>query len=165
MSNLEPESAANDIQHEIEHGHESYTDAELLEHSQLNAQAFVLAVFDAIGDDQAVLSRVIDSVANTFASGWDVDRKWQPTEILDALLTNYRSVGAAVESYDPNDAAPSAVLTGLPDPDLAAQLQVTPMRFRPMLAIGEQLAARLGCNVEWSHDTEGRVRLTVERTT
>src|SRR5665811_420394 len=106
----ESEDAAPHYVHEIEHGHAAYTDAELLEQCQLNAQAFILVVFSAVEEDLASLNRLVERVAATFAAGWQMDRDWQPVEVLDALLVNYRSFGATVEAYDPDDQAPSACL-------------------------------------------------------
>ncbi len=164
MADQERDPAGPEVQHEIEHGHAVYTDAELLEQSQLNAQSLALAMFDAIGDDQEVLNRLVDRVTVTFANAWDTDREWQPAEVLDALLTNFRSFGAMVESYEPDADRASAVLTGLPSSYLSEILGVSPARFRPMLAVSQRLAEALGCELEWSHDASaGRVRLQVGR--
>lgn len=147
---------------EIEHGHGDYTAEELLEQSQLNAQALLLAVFDTLGDDPAALARMAAGIANTFLRGWDSEREWAPVEILDALLTNFRALGGEVDAYEPEETAPSAVIDGLPDLDLVAQLGVPATAFRPMLLVCQRLVERLGCELEWSHNAdEGRVRLQI----
>ena len=147
---------------DLEHGHDDYTAEELLEQSQLNAQAFLLAVFDTLHDDQATLNRVATGIANTFLRGWDSEREWAPVEILDALLTNFRALGGEVDEYEPEEVAPSAELDGLPDPDLVEQLGIPATAFRPMLLVCQRLVESLGCELEWSHNAdEGRVRLQV----
>lgn len=150
------------FQAEIDHGHDEYTDEELLEQSQLNAQAFILSVFDTVMDDSAQLDRLTAGVARTFARAWDTDRGWEPAEILDALLTNFRSLGGEVDAYEPEEVSPNAVVVELPNADLLEQLGVPVTSFRPMLLVSERLVNLLGCELEWSHDAaEGRIRLQV----
>ena len=147
---------------EIEHGHDDYTAEELLEQSQLNAQALVLSVFDTLGDDPAALNRMAAGIAQTFLRAWDAEREWAPVEILDALLTNFRSFGGEVDQYEPEEVAPSAEIEGLPDPILVEQLGIPATAFRPMLLVCQRLVEGLGCELEWSHDASaGRVRLQV----
>ena len=147
---------------DIEHGHDDYTAEELLEQSQLNAQALLLGVFDTLGNDPAALNRMTAGIAQTFLRGWDADRAWAPVEILDALLTNFRSLGGEIDEYEPEEVAPSAEIDGLPDLDLVEQLGVPATAFRPMLLVCQRLVEALGCELEWSHDaTAGRVRLQV----
>lgn len=147
---------------DIEHGHDDYTAEELLEQSQLNAQALLLAVFATLGDDPAAIARITAGVAGTFLRGWDAEREWAPVEVLDALLTNFRALGGEVDRYEPEEVSPRAEIDGLPDLDLAQQLGVPATAFRPMLLVCQRLVEGLGCELEWSHDAgEGRVRLQV----
>ena len=164
MTNDEPEQAAPEFHSEIEHGHEEYTVEELLEQSQMNAQAWILGVFDTFRDDQESMNRLTDGIAQTFLRGWDATRAWEPVEILDALLTNYRSMGADIDAYDPDEESPIASLAELPNADLVEQLAVSSTAFRPMLMVSERLVNQLGCELEWSHDAAaGRIRLQVNR--
>ncbi len=150
---------------EIDHGHGDYTPEELLEQSQLNAQALILGIFDTVQGDSVTIDRLTQGIARTFLNGWDVDRAWEPAEILDALLTNFRSLGGEVDAYEPEEESPSAELVELPKADLVQQLGVAPTAFRPMLLVCQRLVEQLGCELEWSHDaTAGRVRLQVNRT-
>jgi hypothetical protein len=162
MTSNDQDNQLSDFRSEIEHGHADYTAEELLEQSQLNAQALVLGIFDAVRDDPATTNRLTAGIARTFANGWDANREWAPVEILDALLTNFRSLGGEIDDYEPEEASPSAVVVGLPDSSLVEQLGVSPLSFRPMLAVSERLVDSLGCELEWSHDaTAGRIRLQV----
>jgi hypothetical protein len=147
-----------------EHGHDEYTSQELLEQCQLNAQALILAVFAGSHGDAASQESLISGIAETFAAGWDQSRTWNPADILDALLTNFRSLGATVESWNADSDAPSAVLIGLPNAELVETLSVSAAAFRPMIVVSERLVARLGFELEWSHDADsGRIRLQVHR--
>lgn len=150
------------FRNEIEHGHDAYTAEELLEQSQLNAQALILAVFGTALGDSDSLNRLVSGISEMFARGWDATREWNQTDILDALLTNYRSLGATVESWDPEDEAPNATLSGLPNTTVVETLGIPATAFRPMLVVSERLVSRLGFELEWSHDvTSGRIRLQV----
>lgn len=149
---------------DIEHGHADYSTEELLEQSQLNAQAFILGVFATVQGDAEQLERLSEGVAATFLRGWDAERGWEPVEILDALLTNFRSLGGEVDEYEPDEDAPNAVVVDLPSADLVEQLGVQQTAFRPMLMVSERLVSSLGCELEWSHDAaEYRIRLQVNR--
>lgn len=150
-----------EFQNEIEHGHNAYTTAELLELSQLNAQALILAVFSAVAEPDD-LNQLVSGISEIFSRGWDTSREWSQAGILDALLTNYRSLGATVESWNPEDEAPNATLSGLPDAGLIEILDISATAFRPMLVVSERLVDRLGFELEWSHDIKsGRIRLQV----
>lgn len=165
MTHEESEQATPEFRSEIEHGHEEYTAEELLEQSQMNAQALILGVFDTLRDDPDAMNRLTAGIAQTFLKGWDASRSWEPVEILDALLTNYRSMGADIDAYEPDEESPNATLVELPNADLVAQLGVSATAFRPMLMVSERLVSELGCELEWSHDAaEGRIRLQVNRT-
>lgn len=164
MSHDDFVSASPEFRSDIEHGHDEYTAEELLEQSQLNAQALILGAFGACKDDPVMLDRITAGIATTFAKGWDTSRNWEKVEILDALLTNYRALGATVEQYDPQGGSPNATLVGVPDEELVEMLEVAGTAFRPMLMVSERLVKHLGFELEWSHDvTSRRIRLQVNR--
>lgn len=147
---------------EIEHGHDAYTDEELLEQSQFNAQALLMASVAALDGGEDVVDRWAKGVATVFARGWDTDRPWEPAEVLDALLTNYRSFGANVIEADLSSTPASAVVADLPDLELAESLGVGDEHADAIFRIGTHLAATLGRALTWSRDPEtGDVRLEV----
>ncbi len=160
----DPRDGVPALRSEIEHGHADYSVEELLEQSQLNAQAFILGVFATMQGDPEQLLRLTEGIADTFLRGWDAERGWEPVEVLDALLTNFRSLGGEVDEYHPDQPAPSAVVVDLPSADLVEQLGVPQTAFRPMLMVSEHLVNSLGCELEWSHDaSERRIRLQINR--
>ena len=147
---------------EIEHGHDSYTDEELLEQSQFNAQALLMASVAALDDGEETVDRWAKGVAEVFARGWDTDRAWEPAEVLDALLTNYRSFGANVIEADLGSLPASAVVADLPDLELAESLGIGDEHADAIFRIGSYLSATLGRTLAWSRDPEtGDVRLEV----
>lgn len=147
---------------EIEHGHDAYTEDELLEQAQFNAQALLLAAVAALGNDDALVERWTAGVAEVFARGWDSQRSWEAAEVLDALLTNYRSFGATVIDADLDATPATATIADLPDLGLAEDLGVPETNADAAFRIGARIAARLGHNLEWSRSGEtGDVTLTV----
>lgn len=147
---------------EIEHGHDSYTDEELLEQSQFNAQALLMASVAALGGGDESVERWAKGVADVFARGWDRDREWEPAELLDALLTNYRSFGANVIEADLLGEPARALVADLPDLELAESLGLGDEHADAIFRIGAHLVATLGRSLAWSRDPEtGDVSLEV----
>lgn len=146
---------------EIEHGFEAYTEEELLEQSQFNAQALLMASVAALRDDDAVESWA-KGVAQVFGRGWDTERGWEPAEVLDALLTNYRSFGAEVIEAELSTTPARAVIANLPDLELAESLGVEDTHADVLFRIGSHLVSTLGRSLSWTRDQEtGDVSLEV----
>lgn len=147
---------------EIDHGHDAYSDEELLEQSQFNAQALLMASVAALDDGDEGVERWAKGVAEVFARGWDTDRAWEPAEMLDALLTNYRSFGANVIEVDLAGAPATATIADLPDLELAESLGLGDQHADAIFRIGAHLVAALGRTLAWTRDAEtGDVRLEV----
>lgn len=147
---------------EIEHGHDAYTDEELLEQSQFNAQALLLAAVAALNGDEATVDAWTKGVADVFIRGWDQQRSWEASEILDALLTNYRSFGAQVINVDLQAEQPTATVADLPDLELAEDLQVPEEKADAIFQIGAHIVTALGRKLSWSRAADsGDVTLTV----
>jgi hypothetical protein len=147
---------------EIEHGHDAYTDEELLEQSQFNAQALLLAAVAALDEDDATIDTWTRGVGEVFLRGWDRQRTWEASEILDALLTNYRSFGAQVIEVDLEAEQPVAMIADLPDLGLAEDLQVPEEKADAIFQIGAHIVAALGHTLNWSRSADsGDVTLTV----
>jgi hypothetical protein len=147
---------------EIEHGHASYTDEELLEQSQFNAQALLLASSSALGDDPAAREAWTHRVAEIFLRTWDREREWGAPDLLDALLTNYRSFGAQVIEADLTAAPVTATIAELPDVGLVESMGLQDSDADAIFMIGAHLASALGHELTWEREAEtGDVRLTV----
>lgn len=105
---------------DIEHGHASYSADELLEQAQANAQALVIATTKFLADRDVPLEDWTAAIGCVFAQGWDEPRPWDAGEFLDAMLTNYRALGAEVGAVVLGPDLAEATTTGFPDPDLCA---------------------------------------------
>lgn len=147
---------------DITHGFGDYTDEELLEQSQYNAQALLMAGVLALGDDDAMLDTWIAGVAEVMSRGWDTSRDWTSAEVLDALLTNYRTYGGWVVESDFNDRHSAAIIADIPDVELAEALGATDREADVLFRIGEQIVSRLGRTMRWERDAEsGDVNIIV----
>ena len=147
---------------EIEHGHADYTDAELLEQARANAQALVIATTKFLHEREIPLDAWTGTIGCIFAQGWDEPRPWDAGEFLDAMLTNYRALGATVGSVRLAADRAEAEMTGFPDPDLCAVFDVDPAlpaRFHDAPA---PIARDRGLAWSWESDGE-RTRLLVTR--
>ncbi len=150
---------------EIEHGAAEYTDEELFEQSAFNAQALVLGTIQTLGTLEGGLDHWRAGIADVFARGWDLTRTWRAAEILDALLTNYRAFGADIIEADLSAQPPTALISGLPDLDLAESLALEPNQIAELFTIGSLIVQRLGGTLAWEIDAEtGDVRLSVSVT-
>lgn len=147
---------------DVLHGFGDYTDAELLEQSQFNAQALLMAGVLALGEDDAMLDTWIAGVAEVMARGWDTTREWSSAEVLDALLTNYRTYGGWVVEADFDGPYCAAIVADIPDVELAEALGATDREADVLFRIGEQVVARLGRTMRWEREAEsGDVNIIV----
>jgi hypothetical protein len=147
----------------IEHGHADYTDAELLEQAQANAQALLLgtvAFLEARGIPPAEWAAAI---GEAFSRGWGEPRPWDAGEFLDAMLTNLRAFGAQVVSVELGTERAEAATIGFPDPDLCALFGVAREQAAVLHDAAATIAAPRGLHWSWQMDEEGVTRYVVER--
>lgn len=131
-----------------------FTDEELLELSQMNAQALLMAGVLALGDDDAILQTWTEGVAEVMTRGWDTSRPWSAAEIMDALLTNYRTYGGWVIEADLHDDHAAAIIADIPDLTLAETLGATDREADVLFRIGEEIVQRLGKRMRWQRDVD-----------
>jgi hypothetical protein len=147
---------------EIEHGHDQYTTAELLEQAQANAQATIIATVAFLQESGFPIDAWADAVGRRLARGWDPPRPWDAGEFMDAMLTNLRALGADVRSVDLGLDRAEAITVGFPDPDLCVLFGVEPVlasRFH-----GTAAAIARDRDLEWTWTIEGdRTHLVAAR--
>ena len=147
----------------IEHGHDEYSDAELLEQARSNAQAVILATMAFLEERGIPPAEWAAAIGETFARGWSDPRPWDAGEFLDAMLTNLRALGAEVVSADLGVDRAAATTTGFPDPELCALFGVEPSRVALFHAAAAAIAAPRGLRWVWEVETDGMTRFLVER--
>jgi hypothetical protein len=151
-----------DAAFEIEHGHGDYTDGELLEQARANAQALVIATTKFLQEREIALEAWTGAIGCIFAQGWDEPRPWDAGEFLDAMLTNYRALGATVESVELAPDRAEAVTSGFPDPDLCAVFDVDPALAARFHDAPAPIARDRNLDWTWTFDGE-RTRLVATR--
>jgi hypothetical protein len=147
---------------EIEHGHAEYSAAELLEQAQANAQAMVIATAAFLQERGVPVEEWAEALGRTFARGWDEPRPWDAGEFMDAMLTNYRAMGAEPRFADLGAERAEAATTGFPDPDLCAVLGVEVALAARFNDAAAAIARDRGLTWTWALDGE-QTRYRAER--
>lgn len=126
----------------------------LLEQSQQNAQGLILATI-AVLDDLGLLPEAwADGIGERFSDAWGLEEAWEPGEFLDAMLTNYRALGASVEDVSITDEAASATITGFPDEELCDVFNVRPEDAAVFHRVAGEIARRRNLGWEWEQNEE-----------
>ncbi len=134
------------------------TPEELLEQAQANAQAIVLATVAFLQAGDIPVASWAAAVGERLSRAWDEPEPWGAGEFLDAMLTNFRSLGGAVVAANLDDEEATAIIGGFPDPDLCALLGVDPADAARIYDVVTPIAAARGLRWEWSHEgTQTRV--------
>jgi hypothetical protein len=137
---------------------------ELLDLSSSNAQAILIATASFLVERGIPLDEWTASLAQSFSRAWDEPAPWNADEFLDAILTNYRTLGATIiESTLAPDHAEAAI-AGFPLPDLCADLDVDCAMLDGYFDIPAIIAEKRGLSWSWRRDGE-MTRLTVTRQT
>jgi hypothetical protein len=153
----------NDAQFEIEHGHDDYAVAELLEQAQANAQATIIATAAFLHERGLPIDGWTEAVGRRFAIGWDAPRPWDAGEFLDAMLTNFRSLGATILSVELDPERAAATASGFPDPDLCTLFAVDPALPASFNDATVVIARERGLDWSWTLDGD-RTHYVVTRT-
>ena len=126
----------------------------LLEQSQQNAQGLILATI-AVLDDLGLLPEAwADGIGERFSEAWGVEEAWEPGEFLDAMLTNYRALGALVDDVSITDEAAAATVTGFPDEELCDVFNVRPADAAVFHRVAGEIARRRGLHWTWEQGEE-----------
>ncbi|HKG26794.1 MAG TPA: hypothetical protein VKB09_14185 [Thermomicrobiales bacterium] len=155
-----------DAEHETEQssGYAEDTTEELLEQAQSNGQATIIATIAFLTEHRLPIADWIASLGRTFALAWDEPEPWDAGEFLDAMLTNFRSLGATVLASDLSPDRAEATTTGFPDPELCAIFGVDPALVAAFNDIPASLAADRSLSWEWFRTGE-ETRYSVRRLT
>ena len=114
----------------------------LLEQSQQNAQAMILATISLL-DDLGVLPEAwADGLGERFSAAWGDEEPWEAGEFLDAMLSNYRSLGATVIDSDFGDQRATATISGFPDEELCQVFMVDPADAHVFHRVAAEIARR-----------------------
>jgi len=148
---------------EFEHGHADYDDVELLEQARGNAQAFILGTMAHLLDQGLSVEAWATSLGQQFGPTWGEPRQWDAGEFLDAMLTNYRSLGATVVEADRQPRHAKAAIAGFPDAALCDLFQVNLEVADRVHDVPTVMGEGRGVNWSWQRDGE-LIRFQVDRT-
>jgi len=126
------------------------TSDDLLEQSQQNAQALILGTISLLDDLGVVPEAWADGLGERFAAAWSDEEPWDPAEFLDAMLTNYRSLGAEVEESDLESDPVTAVISGFPDEELCEVFGIDPKDAGIYHRVATEIARRRNLHWTWS---------------
>jgi hypothetical protein len=126
------------------------TSESLFEQSQQNAQALILATISLLDDLGIVPEAWADGLGERFAVAWSDEEPWEPGEFLDAMLTNYRSLGAFVEESQLEGEPATAVISGFPDEDLCDVFGIDRRDADVYHRVAAEIARRRGLDWQWS---------------
>ena len=147
----------------IEHGHQEYSEAELLEQARENAQALILATIAFLDDRGIAPETWARAIGETFGRGWGEPRPWDAGEFLDAMLTNLRAFGAEVIEVELGVDRAMASTTGFPDPNLSAMFGVDLARAALFHHAAGAIASPRGLRWTWNSGADGVTHYLVER--
>jgi hypothetical protein len=123
---------------------------ELLEQAQSNAQATIIATAAFLTERTVPLADWTAALGRTFGLAWDEPAPWEAGEFLDAMLTNFRSLGATVLTATLAPDRAEATTTGFPDPELCALFAVDPALVTAFNDVPTPLAAARSLTWTWS---------------
>lgn len=137
------------------------TTESLLEQSQQNAQALILATISVL-DDLGVLPEAwAEGIGERFSEAWGDDDTWEPSEFLDAMITNYRALGATVEQVEFSEDLATAQIYGFPDEELADVFGVSAASAAVFHRVGAEIARQRGLEWTWEVGEESTaIRVT-----
>ncbi|HEY7035608.1 MAG TPA: hypothetical protein VH482_29980 [Thermomicrobiales bacterium] len=138
------------------------TTEELLEQAQSNAQATIIATVAFLAARHLPLAEWTAALGRTFGLAWDEPSPWDAGEFLDAMLTNFRSLGATILTADLTPDRAEATATGFPDPELCVLFAVDPALVAAFNDVPIPLAAARSLQWEWSR-TGAETRYLVTR--
>jgi hypothetical protein len=140
-----------------------YSAEELLEQAQQNAQASLIATVAFLLEREIRPEAWAAFIGDRFALAWDGEEPWAADEFLDAILANYRSLGATVVSVELRPDRAEAVITGFPDPAACVRFGASVAAVASFHTATGPIAAGRGLHWSWTLEdpAEARTRLVV----
>jgi hypothetical protein len=138
-----------------------YGGDELLEQAQGNAQAALVATVAFLLERGVPVSDWTSALGRSFATEWGDPEPWGPDEFLDAMLTNYRSLGAAVQRAEFGPDRAEADISGFPDPEQCERFGVSVTDVAAFHDTAVAIAADRGLHWTWSVEDAATARTRI----
>lgn len=128
---------------------------ELLDLSRANAQALIIATTGYLAQAGIPLEGWSGYLGQMFGQSWDDSMAGDPEAFLNAVLTNYKAIGAQVHSVKREPGRAEAVISGFPNLDLCDELDADCSLAEAYNDAAAPIAERLGLTWWWgsSDDT------------
>jgi len=161
MMNRTPEPPSTNEDDET-YGYADYSAVDLLEQAQINAQATIMATALFLHQNRVPLDEWTRFLGKTFALAWNDSQSWEAGEFLDAILVNFRALGATVVSAELGIERAEAVTTGFPDFELCEFFSIDPALVARFNDATQLLAEKVGLQWDWTRSGKN-TRYTVTR--
>lgn len=122
---------------------------ELLDLARANAQALIIATTEYLAQAGIPLEGWSSYLGQIFANSWDESMSGDPKEFLQAVLTNYKAIGAQVHSTKFESGRAEAVISGFPNEGLCEELNADCSLAEAYNDSAAHVAERLGLTWWW----------------
>jgi hypothetical protein len=122
---------------------------ELLDLARANAQALIIATTGYLAQAGIPLEGWSGYLGTVFANSWDDSMANDPRAFIEAVLVNYRALGAEIVSTRFEIGRAEAVISGFPNDDLCAELDADCALAEAYNDLGAVVAERLGLTWWW----------------
>jgi hypothetical protein len=122
---------------------------ELLDLARANAQALIIATTGYLAQAGIPLEGWSGYLGQVFANSWDDSMAGDPKAFLDAVLTNYKAIGAQVHSTKVENGRAEAVISGFPNDGLCEELDADCSLAEAYNDAAAPVAERLGLTWWW----------------
>jgi hypothetical protein len=122
---------------------------ELLDLARANAQALIIATTGYLTQAGIPLEGWSGYLGQVFANSWDDSMAGDPKGFLDAVLTNYKAIGAQVHSTKTENGRAEAVISGFPNEGLCGELGADCSLAEACNDAAAHVAERLGLTWWW----------------
>lgn len=150
---LDPTEGAGDAEEPFAPSYDDYAAEELLEQAQGNAQAAIIATVAFLRERGLPVADWAAALGTRFARAWGDPEPWSADEFLDAMLTNFRSLGAVVVAAEFAADRATAAITGFPDAEQCVLFGVGVAEAARFLDATQTIAAERG--LEWTWELAG----------
>ena len=127
---------------------------ELLDLARANAQALIIATTGYLAQAGIPLEGWSGYLGQVFANSWDDSMAGDPKAFLDAVLTNYKAIGAQVHSTKIESGRAEAVISGFPKEELCEELNADCSLAEAYNDAAAHVAERLGLTWWWGSSGE-----------
>jgi hypothetical protein len=144
------------------YGYAEYSNVDLLEQGQTNAQATIMATALFLHQRGVPLEEWTAFLGKTFAMAWSDSQPWEAGEFLDAILVNMRALGATIVSAELGIDRAEAVISGFPNLALCELFSIDASLVARFNDTTRVLAEKIGMSWEWKR-AGAQTRYTVTR--